>query len=252
MRFFLTLLAIAAVLYLAGCAALFFLQRSMIYFPQPRASAASSERMTLAAGSEQVIVSVVRRDGPKALIYFGGNAEDVTANLSSLPAAFPGHAVYLMHYRGYGGSTGVPSEQGLQRDALLLFDKVHAEHPDVTVIGRSLGSGLAVWLASERPVGRLVLVTPYESLSGLAATHFRFFPVRWLLLDKYESGRYAPRVTAPTLIVAAEHDEVIPRWSTEQLHARFSKGVATMNVIFGTGHNTISDSPAYWKALQEL
>ena len=249
MRILLTLLAILAVLYLAACAMVFFQQRSMIYYPQP-AGGRSAERLTLAAEGAQVVVSLRRHDGPKALVYFGGNAEDVSANLPSLPAAFPDHAIYLMHYRGYGGSTGTPSEKALHQDALLLFDRVHAQHPQVTVMGRSLGSGLAVRLASERPVERVILVTPFESLSGLGAALFPHLPVRWLLVDKYESGRHAPRVTAPTLIIAAANDEVIPRWSTEQLLARFSNGVATLKVVAGASHNTISEDPAYWRALR--
>jgi uncharacterized protein len=127
---------------------------------------------------------------------------------------------------------------------------VHAAHPNVVVIGRSLGTGVAIRLATQRPVARLVLVTPYDSIQDLAAAQFPFFPVRWLLTDKYESGRYAPLVTAPTTIVAAEHDEVIPRSSTDQLHARFSSGVAKFIVLPGTGHNTISDNPLYWEVLR--
>lgn len=250
MRILLTLLAILAVLYLAACGAIFFLQRSMIYYPQPAAANASAQRMALTAQGAELVVWVRRHDGPRALVYFGGNAEDVSANLASLPAAFPDHAIYLMNYRGYGGSTGVPSEKSLTQDALLLFDRVHARHPDVTVMGRSLGSGLAVRLASVRPVDRLILVTPYESLSGLAAALFPYFPVRWLLVDRYESGRYAPQVKAPTLILAAGRDEVIPRWSTEQLQSCFAGGVATLKVIAGAGHNTISEEPAYWTALR--
>ena len=251
MRILLTLMAIVPVLYLAVCAAAFLLQRSMIYYPQPN-SYSMAERMTLAADGADVAVSMRHREGAKALIYFGGNAEDVSANLPSLPAAFPDHAVYLMNYRGYGGSSGTPSEHALHQDALLLFDSVHKEHPEVTVMGRSLGSGLAVRLATERPVSRLVLVTPFESLSGMAEAHFPYLPVRWLLMDKYESGRYAPKVTAPTLILAAERDEVVPRSSTAQLHARFAPGIATLEVIRGTGHNTISESPAYWNALRTI
>jgi hypothetical protein len=105
-------------------------------------------------------------------------------------------------------------------------------------------------LASRRPVARLVLVTPYESIQGLAARQFPYLPVHWLLLDKFESGKYAPKVTAPTLVIAAEHDEVIPRASTEVLCTRFSGGVATLKVVAGTGHNTISESPAYIPLLQ--
>jgi uncharacterized protein len=251
MRILLTLMAIVPVLYLAVCAAAFLLQRSLIYYPQPNAYS-MTERMTLAADGADVAVSMRQREGAKALIYFGGNAEDVSANLPSLPAAFPDHAVYLMNYRGYGGSSGTPSEHALHQDALLLFDSVHKEHPEVTVMGRSLGSGLAVRLAAERPVSRLVLVTPFESLSGMAQAHFPYLPVRWLLIDRYESGRYAPKITAPTLILAAERDEVVPRSSTAQLHARFPPGIATLEVIRGTGHNTISESPAYWNALRTI
>ena len=123
-------------------------------------------------------------------------------------------------------------------------------YPNIIVMGRSLGSGMAVRLASRRPVARLILATPFESLSGLAAAQFPYFPVRWLLMDKYESGRYAPSVTAATLIIVAERDEVIPRWSTEQLYARFPKGAATITVIPGGGHNTLSESPLYLEALR--
>jgi pimeloyl-ACP methyl ester carboxylesterase len=250
MRLFLTLLGILAFLYLAACGAIFFLQRSMIYYPQPAPAVAPAQRMALSVDGAELVIWAQPHDGAKALLYFGGNAEDVSANLASLPAAFPGHAIYLMNYRGYGGSTGTPSEKGLQQDALVLFDKVRSQHPDVTVMGRSLGSGLAVRVASARPVGRLILVTPYESLSGLAEALFPWFPVRWLLLDRYDSGRHAPQVKAPTLILVAEHDEVIPRWSTDQLQSRFGGGIAIMKVIPGAGHNTISEEPAYWKALR--
>lgn len=247
----LTLMAIVPALYLALCAAAFLMQRSMIYYPQPSAYP-TAERLTLAGEGADVAVSMRHREGRKALIYFGGNAEDVSANLPSLPEAFPEHAIYLMNYRGYGGSSGTPSEHALHQDALLLFDSVHKEHPEVTVMGRSLGSGLAVRLAAERPVSRLVLVTPFDSLAGMAAAHFPYLPVRWLLIDKYESGRYAPKVDVPTLILAAERDEVVPRSSTEQLRARFRPGIATFEVVRGTRHNTISESPAYWDALRAI
>ena len=244
MRSTVAVLVVATFVYLGACAALFFFQRSLIYFPQP-SSLGSSSQIQLPVRGAELRVSVRPHAGPHALIYFGGNAEDVSASLPSLSTAFPEHAIFLMHYRGYGGSSGAPSEPALQEDALKLFDKIHADHPHVVVVGRSLGSGIAIRLATQRPVSRLVLVTPYDSLQDLAAAQFPFFPVRWLLADKYDSGRYAPLVTAPTTLVAAEHDEVIPRWSTDSLHARFSQGVARFTVLPGTGHNTISMNPLY-------
>jgi pimeloyl-ACP methyl ester carboxylesterase len=188
--------------------------------------------------------------GRRAVIYFGGNAEDVSASLAPLDEAFPGHALYLLHYRGYAGSTGEPGEQALVDDALVLFDRVAASHPEVVVIGRSLGTGVALQLASRRPVQGLVLVTPYDSILDLAARQFPVFPVRWLLRDKYESWRYAPQVKAPTLVLAAEHDDIIPAWSTQRLMSRFQPGVVSGMVINGVGHNTISASPDYVLALR--
>lgn len=243
MRTFVTVLAVAVLVYLAACAALFYFQRSLIYFPQ--ATAQSADKVTLEVEGATLHIAARPHGGADAVIYFGGNAEDVSATMPELATAFPAQALFLMHYRGYGGSSGAPSEQALHQDALALFDKVHAQHPRVVVVGRSLGSGIAVRLATLRPVVRLVLVTPYDSLQDLAASLYPMFPVRWLLADKFESKRYAPLVQVPTTIVAAERDEVIPRASTDQLHASFAAGVARMHVLPGVGHNTISAHPLY-------
>jgi hypothetical protein len=95
-----------------------------------------------------------------------------------------------------------------------------------------------------------VLITPYSSIVELGAQQFRYFPVRWLLQDKYESWRYAPKIAVPTLLIAAENDEVIPRASTEDLYARFKPGIASLQVIPEVGHNTISASPLYLTSLR--
>ena len=248
-RTVLTLVAIASLAYLGLCALVFAFQRSLIYFPQPRAFGGGTI-ITLPVDGAEVVITTRPHSGPDALLYFGGNAEDVSSSLPSLAQAFPNHALYLPHYRGYGGSSGKPSETALFADALALFDKAKNEHSKIVVIGRSLGSGVAVYLASRRPVARLVLVTPYDSIQGLATSQFPYLPVHWLLLDKFESGKYASTVTAPTLVIAAEHDEVIPRASTEALCTRFSGGVAALKVVGGTGHNTISESPAYIPLMQ--
>ncbi len=252
-RILLSLLSVAAVLYLGACVLLYAFQKSLIYFPQPRAVGGPETVLRLPATDSEgadVLVSVRPHDGPKALIYFGGNAEDVSRNLPAFSQAFPDHALYLMCYRSYGGSTGTPSEEAIQRDAAALFDKVYAGHPQIAVIGRSLGSGVAVRLASRRPASRLILITPYDSFQEIAASHYSYFPVRWLLRDKFESWRYAPRVAVPTLLIAAANDEIIPRSSTDRLYTRFAKGVATLRVIPGTGHNSISESPEYLEMIR--
>ncbi len=245
-----TFLSIALFLYAGACVALFAFQRSLIYFPQPRAFGGPADTQIVKAAGADLVVSVRPHAGPKALIYFGGNAEDVSASLASFTGVFPHHAIYMLHYRGYGGSTGKPSEESLHADALALFDQVRLDHPDIALVGRSLGSGVAARLATERPASRVVLVTPYDSIEQLAAQQFPFFPVRWLLTDKFESWRYAPSIRVPTLLLQAEHDEVIPGASTERLHAAFASGVASRIVIRGAGHNTISDSGQYLDSIR--
>ena len=246
----LTLILIAlAVAYIGFCIALYTLQRSFQYFPTPRRLGATQLAGTFQSGDALLQLTVRPHAGPGAVLYFGGNGEDVSGSVAPLMAAFPEREIVMLHYRGYGGSAGRPTEADITADAAGLFDKVHAEHPDVIVIGRSLGTGVAARLASTRPVSRLVLVTPYDSLLGIAERQFPFFPVKYLLIDKYESWRYVPRITVPVLILAAGKDEVIPAASTEALRARFPAGQVTAVTVPGASHNTIGDDPLYVRSL---
>jgi uncharacterized protein len=250
MRALLILAALAALIYLAICVALFVFQRSMLYYPQLRAVRDGGTTLELAVGEERLVVTVRPREGPKALLYFGGNAEDTSFNLPSFAESFPDHALYLMHYRGYGGSTGAPSEAALQRDALALFDHVRGTHPEIAVVGRSLGSGVAIRLASVRPASHLVLVTPFDSMEAMAAAQFPYLPASWLLRDKYRSWRHASAIRVPTLLLAAERDEIVPAASTARLLAAFAPGVAKLEVLAGTGHNGLSGHPRYLEAVR--
>jgi pimeloyl-ACP methyl ester carboxylesterase len=248
MRFVLIVLGVLGGLYLGICVMLFALQRSMIYFPQAGSGDGVGERLEVDGARLVVTTREVAGDG--AVVYFGGNAEDVTYSYPTLLRAFPDRALYLMNYRGYGGSSGKPTEKALVADGLALFDLVSKRHAKVVVVGRSLGSGVAVRVASERAVERLVLVTPFDSVQNVAAEMFRFLPVGWLLIDKYESWRYAPGVSAPTLVIAAERDEVIPMARTRALLESFRPGVASMKVIEGAGHNDISEQAEYMVLLR--
>jgi uncharacterized protein len=248
-RWLLIPVRLAVLVYVSICALLFFTQRSLIYYPQPRSSRDGVPVMKLNTDAGPVLVSTRPASGPGAVIYFGGNAEDVSLDLSDFSSAFPNDAIYLLHYRGYGGSAGKPSEQALFSDALMLYDQVHSQHPSVVIVGRSLGTGIAVKVASSRAVTRLVLITPYDSLSDAAARQYPWLPVRLLLRDKFDSWKYAPLVKAPTKIIAAGDDEIIPRSSTERLRTRFKPGFATYVVIPGVGHNSISDSGDYLRLI---
>src|SRR5450631_660182 len=118
------LLAIVGFMYAAVCLVLFATQRSMIYYPQPGAAESPDATQTIQVREATLRISVRAHPGPKALIYFGGNAEDVSLSLPVFSSAFPDRALFLLHYRGYGGSSGKPSEEAIHRDALALFDRV--------------------------------------------------------------------------------------------------------------------------------
>jgi pimeloyl-ACP methyl ester carboxylesterase len=183
------------------------------------------------------------------VLYFGGNAEDVAYTLPELAAVFPDRAIYCLHYRGYSGSSGRPSEPALRSDASALFEMVRKEHDDIIVVGRSLGSSLAIQLAAEQPVSRLVLIAPFESILTIAKRTIPFLPVSLLLRDTYQSWKYAPRVSCPTLVIAGSHDQLVPMGDTQKLLDAFSPGVARLRVIDGADHNSVSDSAEFWQAL---
>jgi pimeloyl-ACP methyl ester carboxylesterase len=245
-----TILTIAVSVYASLCLFFFVFQRSFLYMPTPPTPARAVAAVLEVPGA-RLRLSTRAHDGPKALVYFGGNAEDVASSLPELAAAFPDRAVHALHYRGYGGSTGHPAEAAMRNDARALFQMVHDRHPDVMVVGRSLGSSLAIQLAAEGPVSRLVLIAPFESILAIASRVAPFLPMRLLLRDPWQSSRYAPRVPCPTLILAASHDEIVPLRDTTKLFEAFRPGVATLRVIDGTDHNSVSGPEAFWEAIVE-
>lgn len=248
MRMLLTLTGYVLASYGLLCLLLYLLQRQLIYFPVA-AQLPPTEPLILQQANATVLVSRKARESSQALLYFGGNAEDVSVALPQFAAAFPNHAIYLMHYRGYGGSSGSPSEQALVADALALFDQVQSKHSDITVLGRSLDSGVAVQLAAQRKVAQLVLITPFDSLSALARRQFPLFPVKWLLKDTYTSVAYAPAITCPTLLLLAEQDEIIGRAHSEALYQAFAPGFTTLKSYTGSHNSELAASQiAAWLA----
>ena len=242
------LLATAVLLYGAVCVALWVFQRALIYHPQPAQTSVPSLRLPVAGAELQV--SVRERPGAKALLYFGGNAEDVSGTYGDLAKSFPDHALYLMHYRGYGASSGRANEAALHNDAQALWALVSRSHTDITVMGRSLGSGVAVRLASTQPTAKsLILVTPYDSVAAVAAAQFPWFPVRWLLTDTFDSAALAPGLKMPITVIAAENDAVIGRQHTQALMGKLPAGAVRYTEVSGAGHNDLQLSPAFEAAL---
>jgi len=228
----------------------FLNQRSFIYFPQPAAD--SSGRLELQVEGKRVLVAHRPHPGPRALIYFGGNAEDVSLTRAELAALLPDTALYLLHYRGFGGSEGSPSEAALRADAQALYADVAERHSAVTVVGRSLGTGPAVHLAATQPVQRLLLLVPFDSLLAVARGTMPWLPVDLLLLDRWDAAAEAPLVRAPTTIVAAAVDRVVPTRHAVALHRAFQPGVAELVLVPDLDHNSpILSSAAFRAALQD-
>jgi uncharacterized protein len=243
------LAAIAFLLYALICGALYATQRSLLYYPTPESRSEDAQVLEIATRGAVLKVWQIPDDGDRAILYFGGNAEDVVWNIEPFTAAFPNSAVYLVNYRGYGGSTGLPTESALLEDAEIVFDWVRARHSRVAVIGASLGSGVAVHLAAARDVTKLALVTPYDSVARVAQRHFPIVPVAWMLKDTFDSFAKAPRVRAPVLVLLAERDSVIPRTHSERLVGAFARGQVEVREVAGTDHNSIATAPEYFRTL---
>ena len=237
--------------YICASLLLYLYQRDFLYFPTPKYQH-SFERFSLASEGEKLEIIMLNKGNAKALIYFGGNAEAVVANAEEFSSNFSESTTYLVNYRGYGGSTGRPSEAGNYADALAVYDHVKKDHSQISVAGRSLGSGVATYLAAHRPVENVALITPYDSILNIAKANYSLFPVKLLLKDVYDSASRAKTIQSKVLVIAAENDVVIPMLNTQKLVDAFRDDQVQLKVIKNTGHNDVSNSAEYFKALREF
>ena len=177
-----------------------------------------------------------------AVLYFGGRSEEVSWVARDAGRMFPNMTVLAINYRGYGDSHGQPAENFMIEDGCTLFDWL-ADHGQVdatriAVVGRSLGSGVAIQVAKERPAHAVVLITPYDSLLALAKRRFRGVPVEYLMRDRFESIKYAPSLRAPTYVLRAEQDDIIPHSHTDQLVQKLAR-LCGDDVVPASDHLTI-------------
>lgn len=245
------LILLLLLVYVLACAWLYFNQRSMMFFrasPMPTPEPASV--LTLQHAGEVLKIWQIHPNQTDAILYFGGNAENVGESVPAFATHFPRHGVYLANYRGYAGSTGEPSETALFADALALYDQIRARHGKVLVVGRSLGSGVALYLATQRKIDSLVLVTPYDSVQQVASNRFPIFPVRLLLKDKFDSMQSAPQIQIPTLMLLAETDNVVPQHHSQRLFGALAATDKSSQTLVLTDHNSIIQDAAYWRRLQ--
>ncbi len=225
------LAVVASIGYLGGVAVLYFRQRDFV-FPVPQTVRTAPEAagfpqaeehvLTTADGENVIIWHVPAKPGHPVVIYFPGNG-DVLAGIAGRFRAITsgGTGLVALSYRGYAGSSGRPSEQGLLLDAAAAYAFAAARYSADRIVlwGFSLGSGVAVAVAADHPVGKLILEAPYTSIADVAALHFRIVPVRWLLRDRFHSDERIGRVTAPLLMMHGERDLTIPIAFGERLFA---------------------------------
>ena len=238
--------------YLLSLGLLYFLQRNILY--QPVASSADIPREAISIANEGLKLHGWRlnKGQSKALIYFGGNAETISDNIILFESMFQDYTVYLINYRGYGNSEGSPGEAELFSDALAIYDRIQDWHSSTSLFGRSLGSGVAVYLSTQRQIEQLILLTPYDSIANVGQSHYPLFPVKYLIKDRFDSLKYAPEIAIPVLIVTAELDRVIPTKHSEALRDQLINTSVVYRMISGAAHNNITDFPEYREAIERF
>jgi len=225
-------------------ALLYFAQRALMYFPDrtrtPPAEVGlpEAEEVTIetADGEKLIAWHVPPTDGKLLVLYFQGNAGALADRVQRFHGLIAnGDGLLALSYRGYGGSTGSPSEEGLLADATAAYEFAAKRYTPkrIAVFGESLGTGVAIALAAEKPVARVLLQAPYTSIADIGAAAYPFMPVRLLIKDSFRSDERVGRITAPVLVIQGERDRVVPIKNGEQLYAlilapkkfvRFPKG----------------------------
>lgn len=224
-------LLIVVVLGYGGLLALMYVfQRALLYFPDPLRTAPAAaglpqaEEVALRTRDGETLVAwhVPPRGDKPVVLYFHGNggALNLRAHRFTWLVA-DGIGLVALSYRGYGGSTGKPSETGLIRDAHAAYDFAAARYPAKRLVpwGESLGTAVAIALAAERPVGGIMLDAPFTSAADVGAAAYPFAPVRWFMKDPFRSDLRIAHVKAPLLVLHGERDAIVPIRFGERLFA---------------------------------
>lgn len=238
-------------------------QDSLIFYRQPLAEARRADIAKRLPAVQGIFLQA--KDGTKLhawhvnagtplVVYFGGNAEETSWMLDEVGNA-PGLSWLIVSYRGYGLSEGSPGEKALVSDALQWFDHAMtlpgADPKRSYVFGRSLGSGVAVALAAQRPIAGVILATPYDSLAAVAKRYYWYLPVDLLLKHRFDSIALAPTMKQPLLCLIATRDEVIPPAHGERLFEAW-RGPKRKVLLQEAGHNTTDAHPLFWTSIREF
>jgi pimeloyl-ACP methyl ester carboxylesterase len=254
-------IVIGAALVLGVPAAMYFIQDSLLFMPQPLLGPPPAfrtdrplEDLTFAATDGTQLrgwlLMATTRPAP-LVIYYGGNAEEVSWQVG---APWPsGWSLAFVNYRGYGTSEGKPSEVHLCEDAVRVFDalarRLDVDPSRIVLIGRSLGSGVATFVAAHRPLAGVILISPYDSMTELARRHYPWLPVRLLLRHPFDSHSLARTIHAPLVAIVAARDSIIPPGHSRRLFEAWG-GAKRWVELPDVGHNDLSNHPAFWSAIE--
>jgi len=254
---------IAGIVGYAGVLALmYFAQRALMYFPDvartpPVAAGLSqAEEMLLETSDGEKVIAwhVPPRGGKPVVLYFHGNGGALALRAGRFrKLVAEGIGVLALSYRGFGGSTGRPTEAGLIRDAEAVYQFAAAHYPATRLAlwGESLGSAVAVALASTHPVAAVILEAPFTSAAEVGAGHYPFLPVRLLIKDPFYSDRRILDVRVPVLVLHGVRDTVVPIALGEKLFALIP-GPKQFIRFPDAGHNNLEDFGASRAALEFL
>lgn len=244
------------IVYLAVIALYYFAQTSMLFFPRPIIGevrlTAEIEEVTVHTGSGNILKGWLckerQHEPQKLVIYFGGNAEEVSHMIDAADK-FDGYALLLVNYPGYGASTGKPGERSFFEAALAVWDyaagRSDIDERHIVLLGRSIGTGSAVYLAHQRAPAAVILASPFESIKAVASSKLPFLPVGLLLRHRFDSQRYAKEIDAPLLAFYGSDDNIIPPRHSKKLASKW-KGAAQLIELDGYGHNDIFQSTKLW------
>ena len=246
-----TLLLLGVLGYGALLGALFYWQRSLLYFPDPlrRPPAANglpqAEEVELRAadGTRLTAWHAPPREGMPVVLYFQGNGGGLDLRARRFGRILgEGLGLLALNYRGYGGSEGKPTEDGLLQDAEAAYQFAASRYGAERIVlwGESLGTGVAVALAASRPVARVLLESPYTSAADIAASIYWYVPVRLLMRDQFRSDERIGKVSAPVLVLHGERDAIVPIRFGERLYAMIQSPKKFIRLP-AAGHNDHDD-----------
>lgn len=252
---------VVALVYLGGIAVLYVRQRAML-FPIPPVGRTAPDAaglpeaeehvLTTADGEKVIVWHVPAKPDRPVVLFFHGNGDFLAGRVRRFKGiTADGTGLVALSFRGYAGSTGSPSEQGLLQDAAAAYAFTTARYAAdrIVVWGFSLGTGVAVALASEHKVGKLILEAPYTSTVDVAASLLPIVPVGLLMRDPFHSDRRIARVTVPLLIMHGENDPAIPIRFGERLFGMANEPKRFVRFP-GGGHENLDDFGAIETARQ--